>query len=312
MECYEDLIKKKAKELGYELVGFVRAEILEVEKKLLAEWISRGFDAQMKWISNTLDKRTNPFLVFPEVKSIVVLGINYYQSYKIELTDNVGKISRYAWGKDYHSVLKKKNKELENYLSQRIENFKSLSYVDSGPTMDKVWAVKAGLGWLGKNLNVINTEIGSWFFISLIFTNIELENSITISDHCGTCRACIEACPTQAIVEPYLLDSNKCISYITIEHREDIPEFFTGKMDNWIFGCDICQEVCPWNRKAIETKEQEFTSNIIQGLNLSKKDFINEEKFIKLFGEKAVKRTKYKGLIRNIEFINQKERRKNE
>lgn len=299
-----DLIKKKSFELGFNLAGFAKAEILINEKQFFLEWLDKNYNAKMGWLERTFEKRVNPFLIMPDAKSVITMGLNYFQNISYSNTPDYGKISRYAAGKDYHEIIEKKNEELIKYIRTLKDDIKAVSFIDSGPTMDKVWAVKSGLGWLGKNACVINPKIGSWFFISVIITNMDIESSESINDKCGKCTSCIDACPTNAITDAYQLNSNKCISYITIENKDEIPDSFSGKMNNWIFGCDICQEVCPWNKKnQRETDEKNFTSSVIGEINFSEFENINEELFKLHFKDRAIKRTKFKGLKRNIEFI---------
>ncbi len=301
-----ELVRKKLFDLGFDLVGFAKADELKLEAEKLKQWINLGYSADMNWISKSFEKRINPKNILPEVKSIISVGLNYYQSNcGKDLPNGAGKISKYAWGKDYHKVIEKKFKLVNKFLDEIQPESKNMFYVDYGPTMDKVWAVRAGLGWLGKHTNVINTSIGSWFFIGTILTSIEFAFDNPIPDMCGDCRICIEACPTQAIVDDYILDSRKCISYQTIENKGEIPFELKGKFEKYIFGCDICQDVCPWNLKfQIETNEVEFASNPIEYIHKSELENIDEEKFKEKFKGKPVLRAGLKNLKRNFEFIN--------
>jgi epoxyqueuosine reductase len=305
MKLNNEIVIEKAKKIGFDLVGFAEAEVLSEETGHLEEWIKQGYQGGMKYMERNIEKRKDIRNVFPEAKSIISLGLNYFTPHKHSQNKNEGKISRYAWGKDYHLIIWEKLNILENELKEVDPDFKSLSHVDTGPVMDKAWAVRAGLGWLGKHTNVINPGIGSWFFISSIITNYEFGYSDLISDHCGTCTACIEACPTNAIVDEYVLDSSKCISYLAIENKDEIPVFFKGKFDDWIFGCDICQDVCPWNVKFSEacTLEEFNPAGGNTGILLNDVAEMDDEFFKLRFKESPVKRTKLSGLKRNASFL---------
>ena len=303
MKLTNEIVIKKAKQLGFDLVGFAKAEELTKETSNLKKWLEKKYNAEMKYMERNFEKRNDVTKILNGAKNVISLGMNYYTDEQYSNQKDKGKVSRYAWGKDYHLVIWEKLDELENELKEIDPQFESKSYVDTGPVMDKAWAVKAGLGWLGKHTNVINTEIGSWFFIASLITNYEFDNSSIVVDHCGSCTACIEACPTNAIVDEYVLDSTRCISYLTIENKGGIPEDFKGKFDNWIFGCDICQDVCPWNIKFSEVtlKKEFFPQN--KEIEVSEVTKMNEEDFRKSFSESPVKRTKLKGLKRNVKFI---------
>ncbi len=305
MKLSNEIVIEKAKGLGFELAGFAKADILNEEVVHLEEWLSKGYQAGMKYMNRNIDKRKDIRKVFPESKSVISLALNYYTPDQHIPEEDEGKISRYAWGKDYHLIIRDKLRILENELKQIDPFFKSLSYVDTGPIMDKAWAVRAGLGWLGKHTNVINPGIGSWFFIASILTNYEFKYSELMTDHCGSCTACIDACPTKAIVEEYILDANKCISYLTIENKDEIPESYKDKFDKWIFGCDICQDVCPWNIKFSEScGTQEFNPLDGQtGISLTEVGAMDEDTFKRRFKESPVKRTKLSGLKRNASFL---------
>lgn len=309
-----EFVRRKIFEIGFDLVGFAKAEELTDEEKKLREWLNRGYHADMFWIERTFEKRINPKQILPEIKSIISVGLNYYQSSKkINIPECSGKISKYGWGKDYHKVIEKKFKQLQKILIEIEPSSKNKFYVDYGPTMDKVWAVRSGLGWMGKHTNVINTSIGSWFFIGTVLTSIEFEPDTPIADMCGECRICIDACPTGAIVEDYILDANKCISYHTIENKKEIPIELAGKFDNYIFGCDICQDVCPWNLKLqTETNEIDFASNPIEYIYESELQSLDEIGFKEKFKGRPILRTGLKNLKRNFEFIKMKERSKYE
>jgi epoxyqueuosine reductase len=297
------IVIQKAEAIGFDLIGFAKAETLKDETRLLEEWLSKNYHAGMYYMQRNLDKRKDVNNILCDAKSVISLGLNYYTSHLYSNKKDNGKISRYAWGKDYHLVIWAMLDELEKELRNIQPGFKSLSYVDTGPVMDKAWAVRAGIGWLGKHTNVINREIGSWFFIANIITNCEFNYSETIPDYCGSCTACLDACPTNAIVEEYIVDSNKCISYLTIENKNKIPDAFKEKFDNWLFGCDICQDVCPWNHKFnLETLINEFHPQKKE-LNLDEVLKIKEEEFRAQFKQSPVKRAKLSGLKRNAEFL---------
>lgn len=293
----------KAKQLGFDLVGFSKADLLQDESGKLQQWLDKGYQATMNYMEKNFSKRKDVKEVLPNAKSVISLALNYYTPDNHSNEKNVGKVSRYAWGKDYHLIIWQKLDELESALKQLQPELETLSYVDTGPVMDKVWAVKSGLGWMGKHTNVINPDIGSWFFIANIITNYDFDYSEIITDHCGTCTACLDACPTKAIVEEYVVDANKCISFQTIENKGEIPIRLKGKFDNWIFGCDICQDVCPWN---IKFAQQSWISGF-QPVNkeLSYDEVINldEKSFKDRFSESPIKRTKLKGLQRNARFL---------
>jgi len=303
MKLTNQIVIQKAKAIGFDLVGFAKAEILEKESENLQQWLDKNYQAGMDYMSKNFDKRKDVRKIIPEAKSIISLGLNYYTPEKYSNQKNKGKVSRYAWGKDYHLIIWSMLNELEEELKKVDPNFESISYVDTGPVMDKAWAVWAGLGWLGKHTNVINREIGSWFFIANIITNYEFDYSDKIPDFCGTCTACIDACPTNAIVQQYVIDANKCISYLTIENKNEISEEFKGKFDNWLFGCDICQDVCPWNQKfPVETLLKDFHP---QNKELKLDDILemNEDEFKAKFQTSPIKRSKLKGLKRNAAFL---------
>ncbi len=303
MKLTNEIVTQKAKQLGFDLVGFAKAEELTEETAKLEKWLEKKYHGEMDYMQKNFEKRKDVSKILPGAKSVISLGMNYYTDEQYSNQKDKGKVSRYAWGKDYHLIIWEKLGELENQLKEIDPEFESKSYVDTGPVMDKAWAMKAGLGWLGKHTNVINTEMGSWFFIATLITNYEFDDSSIVTDHCGSCTACIDACPTNAIVDEYVLDSTRCISYLTIENKNEIPEDFKGKFDNWIFGCDICQDVCPWNIKFSEvTLEKEFLPQNKE-LDVSEILKMNEEEFRTKFSESPVKRTKLKGLKRNAKFI---------
>ena len=256
----------------------------------------------MEYMENHFDKRLDPRLLVDGARSVVSLLYNYYPAQSQNL--DAPKISKYAYGLDYHEVIKDKLKEFLNTLKEQIGDVNGRAFVDSAPVLDKAWAKKSGLGWIGKNANLINKQQGSFFFIAELIIDLELDYDGPIADYCGTCTRCIDACPTQAIVEPFVVDGSKCISYFTIELKDAIPEDFKNKFDNWAFGCDVCQDVCPWNRFSIPHQEPQFINNTGL-LNYSTEEWheMTEEVFGKVFKNSAVKRTKYKGLKRNLQFI---------
>lgn len=299
------IIKQEAKRLGFDFCGISKATFLEEEAPRLEKWLKENRHGKMDYMANHFDKRLDPRLLVDGAKSVVSLLYNYYPSQ--QQTENAPKLSKYAYGNDYHEVIKTKLKELVNSLQEQIGGINGRVFTDSAPVMDKAWAKKSGLGWIGKNSNLINKQQGSFFFIAELIIDLELEYDGPIDDYCGTCTKCIDACPTEAIITPYVVDGSKCISYLTIELKENIPTEFKGKMDNWAFGCDVCQDVCPWNRFSKPHQEPLF-NNTNGLLSYSTKDWedFTEETFGKLFKNSAVKRTKYSGLKRNIDFIKQR------
>ena len=298
------LVKRKCFDLGFSHVGISKSVFLEKEARRLEEWLSNDFNGKMSYMENHFDKRTDPGKLVDGAKSVISVLFNYHNPKK-QLDNDAPKISQYAYGKDYHFVIKNKLKELQLFLMKKFGEINCRGFIDSAPVMDKVWAEKSGLGWIGKHSNLINKEVGSYFFIAELIVDIELEEDIPINDYCGTCTKCIDSCPTEAIVEPYVVDGSKCISYLTIELKDQIlPNEFKDKMDNWMFGCDICQDVCPWNRFASVHNEPQFDPHP-DLLKLTKKEWeeLSEETYQNLFRKSAVKRTKYSGLKRNITFL---------
>jgi epoxyqueuosine reductase len=305
MKLTNEIVIEKAKKVGFNLVGFASADILKKESEHLHEWLNKNYQAGMDYMERNFEKRKDVRQILSTAKSVISLGLNYYTPHSYSNGNGKGKVSRYAWGKDYHLIIWKMLDNLGDELKKFDSQFDSISYVDTGPVMDKAWAVRAGLGWLGKHTNVINREIGSWFFIANIITNYEFNYSESIPDFCGTCTACLDACPTNAIVHEYVVDANKCISYLTIENKNEISNEFKEKMDNWIFGCDICQDVCPWNQKfPVETLVKDFhPQNKV--LDLDEVLEMNEEKFKENFQNSPIKRAKLNGLKRNAAFLKQ-------
>lgn len=301
-EKYTNFIKSEAKRLGFLSCGISKARFLEEEAPRLELWLNKQMNGQMSYMENNFDKRLNPTLLVDDAKSVVSLLLNYYpEKNQIE---NTYKISKYAYGQDYHFVIKDKLKELLNSIQSNIGEVSGRAFVDSAPVLDKAWAAKGGLGWIGKNSNLLTQKVGSFYFIAELIIDLDLEYDHATTDHCGSCTACIDACPTEAIVAPYIVDGSKCISYFTIELKENIPQEMKGKFDDWAFGCDVCQDVCPWNRFSKSHKEPLFNPNQ-ELLSMSKKDWteITEETFKKIFKNSPLKRAKFEGLKRNIDFL---------
>jgi epoxyqueuosine reductase len=290
--------------LGFFYCGISKAEFLEEEAPRLEAWLKQQRHGKMSYMENHFDKRLDPRLLVDGAKSVISLLLNYYTEEK-QSDVTAPKISKYAYGEDYHDVIKEKLRQLLQYIETEIGEVSGRVFVDSAPVMDKAWAKKSGLGWIGKNSNLIHPKSGSFFFIAELIIDLELEADGPIKDYCGTCTKCIDACPTDAIIEPYVVDGSKCISYLTIELKDALlPTEFNGKMDNWAFGCDVCQDVCPWNRFSLLHNEPRFnpSKNLLQ---LSKSDWkdLSEEVFSELFKLSAIKRTKFDGLKRNITFL---------
>ena len=300
---YTQLIRQEAKRLGFDACGISKAEFLEEEAPRLEKWLQQDMQGSMQYMENHFDKRLDPRLLVDGARSVISLLLNYYPSQK-QVDESAPKISKYAYGNDYHTVIKKKLKDFIQFMKENIGEVNARAFVDSAPVMDKVWAKKSGLGWIGKNSNLINKQSGSFYFIAELIVDVELEYDNAIKDYCGTCTRCIDACPTDAIAEPYVVDGSKCISYFTIELKENIPEDMKGKFKDWAFGCDICQDVCPWNSFSKPHNEPLFAANNTM-LQMKKNEWeeLTEETFNQLFKNSPLKRTKYKGLKRNIEFI---------
>ncbi|PAW94489.1 tRNA epoxyqueuosine(34) reductase QueG [Mucilaginibacter sp. MD40] len=304
LQGYSQLIKKAAAELGFLFCGISPAGFLEDEAPRLENWLKKGMHGEMKYMENYFDKRLDPRLLVDGAKSVISLGLNYYTNQKAE-DPLAPKISKYAYGADYHGVIKDKLKLLLQTINEQIGEVGGRAFVDSAPVLDKAWAKKAGLGWIGKNANLISKKRGSFFFLAELIVDIELAYDVApTADHCGDCTRCIDACPTQAIVGPYIVDGSRCISYLTIELKNEIPQEFKGKMDNWMFGCDVCQDVCPWNRFSVLHQEPAFKPNAdLLGLKQQEWEELTTDVFQKVFKNSAVKRTKYYGLKRNINFL---------
>lgn len=299
-----NIIKNKAKELGFEFCGIAKAEQLEADARRLESWLNKGFQGNMQYMENYFDLRINPGKLVPGARSVITLLLNYFP----EKQQNTGvpKIAKYAFGQDYHEVIKGKLQSFLQSLKENIGEVNGRGFIDSAPVLERSWAQKSGLGWVGKNGNLINKQYGSFFFIATLITDLELtyDNAYT-KDYCGSCTRCIDACPTDAILPDKVIDGSKCISYFTIELKEMlIPATMKNKFDNWMFGCDICQDVCPWNRFSKPTTEIDFTP-LPQILNFSNADWeeLTDESFKKIFARSPLKRSKWNGIKRNLHFI---------
>lgn len=301
-EKYTKLIKDEALRLGFMSCGISKAGFLEDEAPRLEKWLNENRNGEMQWMENHFDKRLNPTLLVDDAKSVISVLLNYYP-HEIQQEDSYH-LSKYAYGQDYHFVIKDKLKHLLQFIKKEIGEVSGRAFVDSAPVLDKAWAAKSGLGWIGKNSNLLSKKTGSFFFIAELIIDLELEYDTPVTDHCGSCTACIDACPTDAIYEPYKVDGSKCISYYTIELKDSIPASERGKFNDWMFGCDICQDVCPWNRFSKPHTEPLFNPHP-DLLQMTKEDWkeITKETFQEIFKKTAVKRTKYDGLKRNINFL---------
>ncbi len=306
---YSKLIKEEAQRLGFMFCGISKAQFLEDEAPRMENWLKEGFHGRMSYMENHFDKRLDPRKLVEGARSVISLGLNYYTE-ALQEDSGSPKISKYAYGADYHDIIKSKLKELLNIISENIGDVGGRAFVDSAPVLDRAWAKRSGLGWIGKNSNLINKRSGSFFFLAELIIDLELEYDTPLSkDHCGTCTRCIDACPTDAIIAPQVVDGSRCISYLTIELKDELPSEFKGKMDNWMFGCDVCQDVCPWNRFSTLHNEAAFSPHPAL-LEMSKTDWdeMTEEVFGKVFKGSAVKRTKFSGLKRNIDFLKSTEK----
>lgn len=295
------LIKEKAKELGFMSCGFSKVEFLEKEAVYLENWLKKDYHGKMNYMANHFDKRLNPALLVDGAKTVISVLLNYYPKEDL-FKDKDLKLSKYAYGMDYHFVIKDKLKDLLKFMVANLGDINARVFTDSAPIMDKAWAEKSGLGWQGKNGMLISKQKGSFFFVGEIILDVELEYDNPTENHCGTCTKCIDACPTDAITDANVIDGSKCISYLTIELKDEIiPNDFKDKMEGWMYGCDICQDICPWNRFAEPHSTPEFNPHP----NLSQTEWteLTEEVFREIFRKSAVKRTKFKGLTRNIKFI---------
>ncbi len=295
-------IKEQALSIGFDKVGIVRAEALAGERGRLLEWLDRSYQGEMKWMGRDPETRVDPRRLFPNASSVVVVALNYYTPDEHSGDSGAGKVSRYAWGDDYHEVVGLKLRALLGWIEEQVPQAAGKVCVDIQPMMDKAWAVRAGLGWIGKHTNLITYEFGSWVFIGELLLNLELEyDTDQVEDHCGTCALCIDACPTSAITEPYVVDSNKCISYSTIELRApEIPKAFAENLEGWVYGCDICQDVCPWNRFETTTTEDRFQPRAGSvNMKLSEILDLTPQSYAERFRGSAMKRAKLAGLQRN-------------
>jgi epoxyqueuosine reductase len=296
------MIKAEAKRLGFLSCGVSKAEFLEEEAPRLENWLNNNNHGEMAYMANHFDKRLDPTKLVEGSKSVISLLLNYFP--KEQQREDTYKISKYAYGRDYHFVIKDKLKELLYFMQEEIGEVHGRAFVDSAPVLDKAWAAKSGLGWIGKHSNLLTQKVGSFYFIAELIVDLELDYDAPVTDHCGSCTACLDACPTEAIVAPYVVDGSKCISYFTIELKKEIPNEFQGNFEDWMFGCDICQDVCPWNRFSTSHNEPLFNPHP-ELLSMSKKDWeeITSNVFGEIFAKSAVKRTKFSGLKRNIEFL---------
>ena len=304
MPTLTEQIKAKALEIGFSKVGIAKADPLREDAERLKDWLHRGYHASMTWMGQNTAKRADPREIVTGARSIISVAANYYTDVQHHPKPDEGKVSRYAWGDDYHILVTARIQKLYECIKQMAPESNGRYYVDTGPVMDKVWAERAGLGWRGKHTNLITKDFGSWVFLGEIISTLELEYDAPMEDFCGSCTACIDACPTDAIAEPYVVDSNKCISYLTIEHRGPIDESLAPDFDRWVYGCDICQDVCPWNKFQRPTPDKEFlpregnSTPALGGLiSLAK------EEFTERFRKSPIKRTKREGIIRNAKFV---------
>lgn len=303
-QIYSQIIKEEAYRLGFMFCGIAKAGFLEKEAPRLEKWLKNGYHGEMSYMENHFDKRLDPTKLVEGSRSVISLALNYYTDQQ-QADPAAPRISKYAYGADYHDVIKSKLRELLQFIRERIGDVSGRAFVDSAPVLDRAWAAQSGFGWIGKNSNLINKKTGSFFFLAELIVDLDLEYDIASDhDYCGTCTRCIDACPTDAIVSPQVVDGSRCISYLTIELKDELPKEFSGKTDNWMFGCDICQDVCPWNRFSSRHDEPSFepSSDL---LKMSRSDWeeITEDVFRKLFKGSPVKRTKFAGLKRNIDFL---------
>jgi len=301
------LIKQLALDVGFSFCGISKAGFLEEEAPQLEAWLKQTKHGEMAYMENHFDMRLDPRLLVPGAKSVVSFLYNYFPNPEIKIGEGALKVSKYAWGEDYHVVIKDKLKELMRRLSEQLGTIEGRAFVDSAPVLDKAWAKKSGLGWMGKNTNIIHKRHGSFFFIAELIIDLELAPDGPVSDHCGTCRACIDACPTEAIVEPYVVDGSKCISYFTIELKRELSRDVASQLDGWIFGCDVCQDVCPWNRFSVVNNEPRFSPRE-QLLNMTAGEWkdLTEEVFVELARRSPLKRKGLEGLRQNAALLETK------
>lgn len=300
------LIKQKALELGFDSCGFAKAEKLTKDEAFLQKWLDKGLHAAMDYMQNHFDKRVDPTILVPGAKSVVSVILNYFP--EKQQNAQAPKLAKYAYGEDYHFIIREKLNQLLAFINEKVSSCNGRGFTDSAPVLDRAWAAKAGLGWIGKNTNLIVPQKGSFYFIGELIIDLDLVYDVPIKDMCGSCTKCIQACPTNAIVVPYLLDSKRCISFQTIENKADIPKQFKGKFQNWVFGCDICQDVCPWNKFSEPSKEESFSpSKSLLELTADEWYKLDEETFKKMFRKSPLKRTKYSGIRRNLSFLSEKE-----
>lgn len=302
-EKYSQLIKSKAKSFGFQNCGISKADFLEEEAPRLEKWLKNNYNGEMKYMENHFDKRLDPRLLVEGSKSVISLSYNYFPEEKISILENY-KISKYAYAEDYHEVIKEILREMVVELQEEIGEFGFRVFVDSAPVLERAWAKKSGIGWVGKNANLITKQSGSFYFLAEIICDLELIPDHATTDHCGSCRKCIDACPTDAIVSEKIIDGSRCISYATIELKDEIPAHFKDKMEDWMFGCDICQDVCPWNRFSAPNKQSRFQPNeALKNFKKGEWKELTQEIFSEIFRKSPVKRTKFAGLKRNIEFL---------
>lgn len=297
-------IKEKALELGFSGIAFAKAEFMDEEAKRLESWLNQNYHGEMSYMENYFELRVDPTKLVPGSKTVICLMYNYFTDKK-QVDDEAPKLAMYALGKDYHKVVRKKLKLLEAYIKETVGNVSGRGFVDSAPILERDWAQRSGLGWIGKNTLLLNKDKGSYFFLAEYICDLALEYDLPVRDHCGTCTRCIDACPTDAISpQGFIMDGSKCISYLTIEKKGDLPQEFSNLMENNMYGCDICQQVCPWNRFSSEHNEPSFLPST-ELMAMTKRDWmeLSHETFDRLFEGSAVKRTKYEGLKRNIEFL---------
>lgn len=307
-ENYSNLIKAKAKKFGFQNCGISRAEFLEEDAQPFETWLNNNYHGEMSYMENYFDKRLDPRLLVEGSKSVISLSYNYFPEENLFGIDQL-KISKYAYGQDYHETIKEILKEMVAELQDEIGDFECRIFTDSAPILERSWARKSGIGWVGKNANLITKQTGSFYFLAEIICDLELQEDNETTDHCGSCRKCIDACPTNAIVSDKIIDGSKCISYATIELKNEIPESFKGNMEDWMFGCDICQDVCPWNRFSKPHQQEKFKpNNLLKNLRKSDWQELSQELFSELFRKSPVKRTKFAGLKRNIEFLTKSDR----